>query len=239
MRAFRRLLLGLHQDSGNIVDVFEQWQEWRTKNGVHFFNGDRTAYYAQDCFPADFLQFVRLHYIPTASKAPLAITALMEYEAALIGRDPEPAQESPGSNEPKAVAPEQISADISDDSSSEIDDLLFLLSRPQVLPGIRVIEVPADYHEILRRLRQRSPLHEIPNRPVKLAIRKMPAGPAEVRQLTPLSAELLGLCAGSLTVEEIAAEFVQRKIEIPGIPANKACLAGLEILRQQRLIALA
>jgi radical SAM superfamily enzyme YgiQ (UPF0313 family) len=143
MRAFRRLLLGLHQDSGNIVDVFEQWQEWRIRNGVHFSNGDRTAYYAQDCFPADFLQFVRLHYISTASKAPLAITALMEYEAALIGRDPEPAQEPPGSNEPKAARqnPEQVSAGISDDSSSEIDDLLFLLSRPQLLPGIRVIEV--------------------------------------------------------------------------------------------------
>src|SRR5215468_10384330 len=32
MRAFRRLLLGLHQDSGNVVDVFHQWQEWRTSN---------------------------------------------------------------------------------------------------------------------------------------------------------------------------------------------------------------
>ncbi len=43
MRAFRKLLLGLHQDSGNVVDVFQQWQEWRTENGVHFSNGDRTA----------------------------------------------------------------------------------------------------------------------------------------------------------------------------------------------------
>src|ERR1044071_2778272 len=64
MRAFRRLLLGLHQDSGNVVDVFEQWLQWRTENGIHFFNGDRTAYYAQPQFPADFLCFVRQHYIP-------------------------------------------------------------------------------------------------------------------------------------------------------------------------------
>src|SRR5262249_41514598 len=47
MRAFRRLLLGLHQDSGDIVDVFHQWQEWRTSNGGHFSNGDRSVYYAQ------------------------------------------------------------------------------------------------------------------------------------------------------------------------------------------------
>ena len=68
MRAFRRLLLGLHQDSGNVVDVFQQWQEWRTKHGVHFSNGDRTAYYAQSVFPADFFRFVRLHYIPLPAR---------------------------------------------------------------------------------------------------------------------------------------------------------------------------
>jgi radical SAM superfamily enzyme YgiQ (UPF0313 family) len=218
MRAFRRLLLGLHQDSGNVVDVFQQWQEWRSNNGVHFSNGDRTAYYAQPAFPADFLQFVRLHYIPTASKAPLAMAALVEYEAALLGRDPE---------------------QVSDAGSDEIEDLLSPDSRLQLLPGVHVIKLPADYHEIVRRLRTRSPLHDLPGRQVTLAIRRTPAGPPEVRQLAPLSAELLGLCEDGLTVKEIAAEFLQRKVEIPGIPADKACLAGLEILRQQRLIALA
>jgi radical SAM superfamily enzyme YgiQ (UPF0313 family) len=225
MKAFRRLLLGLHQDSGNVVDVFQQWQEWRTTSGVHFSGGDRTAYYAQDGFPADFFRFVRLHYIPAASKAPLAMTALVEYEAALLGRDHEP--------DDTRHDQEQISNDIFDD-----DGLLSPDSRPQLLPGVHVIKVPADYQEIVRRLRQRSPLHDIPVRQVKLAIRRIQPGPAEVRQLTPLSAELLDLCEGSLTIKEIAAEFLQRKIEVPGIPADKLCLAGIEILRQQRLIAL-
>jgi hypothetical protein len=42
-----------------------------------------------------------------------------------------------------------------------------------------------------------------------------------------------------LTVEEIAARFQQNKIEVSGIPPDKLCLAGIEILRQQLLIALA
>src|SRR6476659_6862780 len=84
MRAFRRLLLGLHQDSGNVVDVFQQWQEWRARNGVHFSGGDRAVYYAQSGFPADFLRFVQQEYIPSQSKAPLAMTVLAEYEAALL-----------------------------------------------------------------------------------------------------------------------------------------------------------
>ncbi len=214
-RVFRRLLLGLHQDSGNIVDVFQDWQEWRTKHGVQFYNGDRTIYYAQPGFAADFLQFVRQQYIPMASKSPLAMTTLVEYEAALLGRDQEPA---------------------ADDISKNSEELFSPDSRPQLLPGVHVVNLPADYQEVVRRLRQKSPLHDVPDQPVKLAIRRTAPGPAEARQLTPLSAELLGLCEDGLTVQEITAEFLQRKIEVPGVPAELACVAGLEILRRQRLI---
>jgi radical SAM superfamily enzyme YgiQ (UPF0313 family) len=227
MRAFRRLLLGMHQDSGNVVDVFQQWHEWRSRDGVHFSNGERTAYYAQSFFPADFFSFVRQQYIPAASKAPLAITTLLEYEVALLGRNHEPDNMRPAQDQASGGVPDNV------------EELLSPESRPQVRPGVRVIRVPADYQEIVRRLRQGSPLHDIAEQAVELAIRWTPGGPAEVRQLTPLSAELLGLCAGSLTVKEIAAEFQQRKIELPGIPPDRLCLAAIEILRQQSLIALA
>jgi radical SAM superfamily enzyme YgiQ (UPF0313 family) len=222
MRAFRRLLLGLHQDSGNIVDVFQQWQQWRTVNGIHFSNGDRTSYYALSAFPADFFEFVRLHYIP-ASNAPLAITALVEYESAVLAGN--------SGDDQKQVSDGPLFQDS--------DDLLFPESRLRLPPGVKVINLPADYHEIVRRLRHNSPLHDVPSQTVKLAIRRVPAGAAEVRQLTPLSAELLGLCEDGLTVQEITGEFLLRNIEVPGIPVDKVCLAGLEILRQQRLLALA
>ncbi len=230
-RAFRRLLLGLHQDSGNIVEVFQQWREWRTKNGVEFSNGDRTAYYAQSGFAADFLRFVRLHYIPMMSRAPLAITALAEYEAALLGRDPE-------SDEADAMSGEEVQY-FDDLLSADMEELLSQDSRPQLLPSVNVIKIPADYQEIVRRLRQKKSLHDIPERPVKLAVRRPPQGQAEIRQLTPLSAELLELCDGNLTVDDITAEFRQRKIEVSGVSADKLCLAGIEMLRQQRLIGLA
>jgi radical SAM superfamily enzyme YgiQ (UPF0313 family) len=221
MRAFRRLLLGLHQDSGNIVDVFQQWQEWRTVNGIQFSNGDRTVYYAQPQFPADFLCFVRQQYIAN-SKSPLAIGALVDYESALLTGDSGHDQEQ-----------------VTNDNPNDSDDLLSPDSRMRLLPGVKVINLSADYQEIIRRLRHKSPLHDVPSKPVKLAIRKVPAGSAEVRQLSPLSVELLELCEDGLTVQEITGEFLLRNIEVPGVPANKLCLAGIEILRQQGLIALA
>src|SRR5579864_5649352 len=200
MRAFRRLLLGLHQDSGNVVDVFQQWQQWRTENGIHFSNGDRTAYYAQPQFPADFMRFVREHYIPV-SKAPLAITALAEYEAALLAGAHDSEHEANGAR--------QNTGQQADDKLSYVnDDLLSPESRLRLLPGVKVVKLPADYQEIVRRLRQRSPLHDVPSQPVKLAIRRVPAGEAVVRQLTPLSAELLDLCENGFTVQEITGEFL-------------------------------
>jgi radical SAM superfamily enzyme YgiQ (UPF0313 family) len=238
MRAFRKLLLGLHQDSGNVVDVFHQWQEWRARNSVHFSGGDRTVYYAQSGFPADFVRFVQQEYIPSQSKAPLAMTVLAEYEAALLAGDREP-QEAQAARDHQASADQPSAKQVpAKQVPAKDDELLSPESRLRLLPGVNVIQLPADYHEIVRRLRQKSPLHDLPGQPVKLAIRRTAAEP-EVRQLTPLSAELLDLCASGMTVKEMRGEFLLRGIELSGISADKLCLAGIEILRQQRLIALA
>jgi hypothetical protein len=152
------------------------------------------------------------------SKAPLAVTALLEYETAVHGSEIEMQREQVPASAEELLSPE---------------------SRPQLLPGVSVINLPADYQEIVRRLRQRSSLSDLPDRAVKLAIRRTQPGSAEVRQLSPLSAELLDLCEEGLTVKEMAAEFLLRNLEVPGVPPERVCLAGIEILRQQRLIGLA
>jgi hypothetical protein len=171
-----------------------------------------------------------LHYIP-ASKAPLAMTALVEYEEALLsgGRKTHEATGA-GSDQEQVSGGRVIAND---------DEAITPGSRPQLFPGVNVIGLPADYQEIVRRLRERSPLHDLPSQPVKIVVRKTASGPAEVRQLSPLSAELLELCEDGLTVQEIAAEFIVRQIEVSGVPADKLCVAGIQLLRQQRLIALA
>ena len=219
MSVFRRLLLGLHQDSGNVLDVFEQWRAWRATRGMVFSNGDRTAYYAHRNFPAHFLEFVRLHYIPSAARAPLAITALADYEAAVFaGERPDEVDFDEVQDNPNAVSPD---------------------SRPRLLPGVKVIELAADYQEIVSRLRNKRPLENVEPQPVKLVTCRSAAGRLIAWQLSPLSAELLDLCEGNLTLRDIAAEFQHRQIELPGVPAVETCLAGIEILRQQHLIFLA
>src|SRR5260370_10273650 len=71
MRAFRRLLLGLHQDSGNVVDVFQRWQEWRAKKGGNFFKTDAAPHCPQSGIPEGFFPFVDGHYSSPAMQTPL------------------------------------------------------------------------------------------------------------------------------------------------------------------------
>ena len=216
MRLFRWLLVGLHQDSGNVVDVFQRWQNWRAEKQPKFSDSSRIAYYAYGPFAGDFLEFVQSHYLPAASRAPLAISTLAEYESALLTsrtQKVERAERSP------------VNADV--------DSFLSPDSRPQLHPAIRVIQLDADYQEIIRRLRSRQELNDVQEKRVTLVIT-----PTQVVQLSPLSAELLSLCQGRHTIKEITEEFFLRKIEVPGVPPDMVCLAGIELLRQQRLIAI-
>jgi len=216
MKLFRWLLVGVHQDSGNIVDVFQQWQEWRSTQQPGFPDSDRGAYYSHGPFAGDFIEFVQSHYIPNMSKAPIALGALADYESALL------------STRTQTGAPDVPSPAIADAEFFSPE------SRPQLHPKIRVIQLGADYQEIIRRLRDRQELRDVAGKQVTVVIT-----PAAVLQLSPLSAELLRMCGGQNTVREITEEFFLRGIEIPGVPPDMACLAGIDLLRQQRLLTLA
>lgn len=218
MRAFRWLFLALHQDSGDMMRVFQQWRDWRVQNGLDFGDGGRTVYYANAEFRADFLHFVHSEYVPGTSKAPVAIAALLECEVAALQVDG-PGKTAWSSDQPE----EQIS----------------LESCPHLFPGVSLIRLNVDYQEILNRLRHRRELNDLPQTAVTLAFRRTTGKPVELLKLTPLSVELLHLCDGSRTVAEIAAEFLLRNVEFSGIPVEKMCLAAIELLRQQRLITCA
>jgi hypothetical protein len=215
MRLFRWLLIGLHHDSGNIVDVFQQWQSWRAEGPPGFPDNDRAFYYARGSFAGDFIEFVQLCYIPTSSKSPISISALAKYESALLAVRSQTTVENGHSSGTREAA------------------VMSGQSRPQLNPAVRVVQLGADYQEIIRRLRRREELNEQQSKPVIVVIT-----PIAVLQLSPVSAELLRLCEGSNTIKEIAAEFSRKGIEVAGVPADTACLAGIEMLRQQQILTL-
>jgi hypothetical protein len=63
MKVLRHLLLDLHQASGNVLEVFQEWRDWRQNTQGPFPDGRRADYYAGAGFPRDFVAFVQTQYL--------------------------------------------------------------------------------------------------------------------------------------------------------------------------------
>jgi radical SAM superfamily enzyme YgiQ (UPF0313 family) len=199
----RWLVVALHQDSGNLLKVFDAWRIWLAKNRPTHLASDPAAppYYARSEFAEDLLEFVRTCYLSRARNR-RAMRALLDFEMAFG---------LPNDKPPKRRG------------------------VPHIAPGVRIIRLDADYHRILDSLRNSEPLAAVPARRVVIAARNLGDQRLQVSRLSPLSAQLLTLCNGTLAPQQIARRLRLHKA-IAGIPREKVCLFGLAALREQGFV---
>lgn len=214
---FRWLLVALHQDCGDVAKAFEAFREWYA---THSDRGPRpdlqeSRYYASTSFRDDFFAFVRDDYAMRLARTPRVLHSILDYERALIAETPLP-------------------ADIAIDGH-DVSDITLV---PKLVDGVVLTECTADYQRIIRCLRRKGDLRRIPRKPATIATRQHPDKRLDVVMLSPLSAQLLKLCDGARTVSDIADRLTPTGRSIAAIPADKVCMFGLEVLRQQGLIAL-
>jgi hypothetical protein len=106
---------------------------------------------------------------------------------------------------------------------------------PRLAAGVRIMRLGADYHRILKCLRNHEPLAAVPASRALIATREIGNQELEVSRLSPLSAQLLASCNGKSGPKQIARGLRLPK-DISGIPYQKVCLFGLATLRQQGFI---
>src|SRR5262249_48840616 len=130
----RWLLLGLHQDSGDLLEVFTTWRAWREDQMGPYPDASPARYYAGPSFSGDFLEFVRSVYLPKPGTARNALLALVEMEAA---GDPASAQDGdrysmgcPG---------------LSDD----VDKVISFDATPRRAKNVAVTTIQADYKRLI------------------------------------------------------------------------------------------
>jgi radical SAM superfamily enzyme YgiQ (UPF0313 family) len=215
MSMLRWLLLGLHQATGSLLPVVAEWSEWRRKNKGPFPDGNSTKYYPSPQFHRDFLEFVKTSYLPKCGGAADAISTLVAYEAVFDGPPPECVGSKP-----------------------ELDagGLITWDSVPVVADGVTVTKLNADYPQIVRCLRQKASLARIRKRKVTVVTRETEDNRTELLKISPLSAQLLELCGHGRKVEEISDRFATSHTNVKGVPPEKACIVGLEVLRRQGLV---
>jgi len=222
IQELRWLLVALHQASGDLTGVFEEWRGWlaRRHGAGSDYCQDVALYYSKAQFRTDFLEFVRSCYLNDTCKARFALSALVDYEAALTTVKGTPASET-----------DRPVSEIREGPTTMGPDVI-----PRLARGVNAVHLDVDYKKIIQCLRRKGRLDRVPERSVTLVTRTSSERQTEVLQLSPLSARLLPLCDGTRTVKEIADLFASAREDVEDVPADKACVFGLEMLRLQLLI---
>ncbi|OEJ21824.1 hypothetical protein AR457_41105 [Streptomyces agglomeratus] len=232
MQRFRWLLVALHQQSGDLLTVFDAWRAWRHSQGAarRAHGMDSSVYYANLSFRLDFLRFLRSDYLSTDDPAQLAVTAMVEFETAF---DPPDA----AATEPEGAAD---TAGVASEAPGPVvlrpDEVLGFEAVPRLPDRVRVAHLGIDYNCLISCLKEKGNLAQVPRLPLVMAERRVDDHTSEFVQLSHLSTQLLQLCDGTRTVRQIADLFGTLDVDVDGIAPVKAGVFGLELLRQQGVI---
>lgn len=220
-RRFRWLFLALHQDCGDLLEVFNQWQSWyREYLGSDLsFHGDMRSYYAGRDFRDHFFAFVKSFYLESAQN-PVAISAILDYES----------ERSRFRDTCKHFSQQDV-------SSRAVRPLSMRTGARVVRENnLRVIQAKIDMDDLITRLRKKERLDQVKPGSFTLVLR-FANDTIEILQLSRETERLFKLCESSQTVGDIISRFSLSESAVRGIPANKVALFGLNFLHEQGLIA--
>jgi radical SAM superfamily enzyme YgiQ (UPF0313 family) len=214
---FRWLPLALLQDNKDMLEVFDKWKIWRDNKPTDnlYFNSIRVPYYNHRQFAEDFLEFAHTYCNNRSATAKRAISAIIEIENHFLANESESQTESP-----------------------EEPGVFSLTSFPYKPAGLHIAQLYVDYKDLLQRLRNKKSLEQVSFKDVTIVFRKTrhQQKKINVRLLSPLSQELLDMCDGSRSVNDIIHQSPLLKTHIEGISAEKVRFFGLSILFKQGLI---
>lgn len=218
-RRFRWLFLALHQDCGDLLEVFNQWQSWyREQHGSDLsFHGNMWSYYAGSDFHDHFFAFVESSYLEIA-KNPVAISAILDYETER-SKFREACNKFSQDSFSRAVPTESLRAG----------------ARVARENDLRVIQTSIDMEDLITRLRKKERLDQVKPGSFTLVLRFVHEE-IEILQLSPETERLFKLCDRPQNVGDIISRFSSESA-VRGIPANKVALFGLNFLREKGLIA--
>jgi radical SAM superfamily enzyme YgiQ (UPF0313 family) len=207
---FRWLLVALHQESGNLLSVFDDWLKRRE---TKLYTNE---YYSTPEFRRDFQNYLKEVYLTEVNPESVAVAGLLEYyQEALVA-----AKGDIGPNSP----------------ANGTGDAIKLESVPRLSEGVHVMRLEADVRQIIECLRAQTRPPQNALQPTTLVVRQSPGGNSRLTQIPKLSAQILEMCDGRKRVEDIVDQFSGRASEIDGIPSKAVCLCGLRLLGEWGII---
>lgn len=198
---------------GDFLGLFDQWLQWSVEQG----RIERPpAYYSDISFADDLLTFVGEHYLTMINPGSVAAAGMLRYQIALR-------RAANGS-------PDLAANGVKGARSAQVTSL------PNIAENVYLIDLDVDVIAIREALRRRELPAQMPWGACSLAVRLRPDKRADLLQLPPLAAQLLRMCDGRTSFEEIV-----NRMEIPvafrAIPTEEVARLGVETLAEQELIS--
>jgi hypothetical protein len=212
----RWLLVTLKTLTKDILKGFDAWQDWVRRTGRQRPHQKIADYYLKHLFHRDFLKFMNTEIAEKYTDRKHIINALVDYDLNLLALK---------LNEQTALEKKESSP-------------LMLQSLPVRYNNMKLRTVEADYDQILRCLKKGISLSSVHREKIHLIMR-LRQSKVDIVRIPPLLAEILRLCSGKLTVGDIMKTFTRRHPTVDGMSGNQACLYGLNLLIEQKLIRIA
>lgn len=223
-RSFRWIFAALHRETGHLLTVYRAFRLWLESRRPEFFRGgvDLTSYYRSPEFCQDFPEFVRQTYV-TELAGGAALDTLIEFSVAF-----------------EDIAVEDPTTDMKTPAASSNGRIMRAGFGPNSVPvlakNVRLLKSDFDFIALRDKLVAGESLADTPRQSSTLASRKQPGRWPEVVQLSPSALSLLQLCDGTRSVLKIAQVYACMSPRSDDIPAEKAVIVGLELLRHDELI---
>ena len=203
---FRRLMVTLHSDSGNLLAVFDDWRDWRAINGGAADAGwEHVPYYIRPQFRREFLCYLEDRYIPGLCRAKDIVEGILQYER--IFRDPY--------------------LEIAHSCQLPARPEFGSTSVPQQTADGKLLRFPVPLDALDRTLCEGACLSELRREPVTLVLTESRQKVLRVLQLSAVLSDLLHRCDGSTSLEAIARDMLPLNEEATDVSPVIACRFGL------------
>jgi hypothetical protein len=213
---FRWLPVALLVDSGDFLALFDRWRQWLADRRAASPGEETglTRYYSHRKFRSEFVDFTEHCYLEEMASARAAIAGLVKAEGKSLVRGRR-ISAHPGGTVRRLVRTE----------------------FPHLAASAAVAELGIDYKQVVDCLRNGRSIADAAERPVTVAFLPV-AGQIQVWQLSELCSDVLHMCNGTRTVEDICTQFCRNHTALDGIPPEKVCLLALMLLREQDLLTI-
>jgi len=203
LRRCRWLMVALHQESGDMLGLFD---EWRAARGGPAPQG---RYYRELPFVRSFLAFVRATY---AGRGHDAIDVMLQYYEGLLNSAAQGARDSTMR------------------AAAGVDDPA---AMPMLAEGIRLLTLRGSAIAVIERLKaHESPTSEEATRERGLVVERTKADLYQLTELPEIPAAVLALCDGRRRTDEVIARFSSSGITFGHAPLPVVCRATLDHLHQ-------